>query len=176
MQYILIAGSMVIAFTDVKWHWIPDVLLLPMFFIVLAEKFITGGDPLLIESLVAAFIVFMLAFTLYSLGGMGGGDVKLIPVIGAWYGLQETYLIMLIACLIAVPWGAVKIYKNKESVKERFTGLFRGLYLYACGNRTELPWEKLPEDINAPLPATAIPFGTCLIAGIFIRELIKYYA
>ncbi|GBF31950.1 hypothetical protein DCCM_0138 [Desulfocucumis palustris] len=28
---------MVIAFTDIKWHWIPNLLLLPMFFAMLAQ-------------------------------------------------------------------------------------------------------------------------------------------
>src|ERR1700678_2253171 len=61
--------------------------------------FYNGGGALLLTSILGAAVGFMTLLPLYSIGGMGAGDVKLMAGIGAWLGPWLT--------LWAVAWSAV---------------------------------------------------------------------
>jgi prepilin peptidase CpaA len=45
-----------------------------------------GGSPLLVASLAGAGVGLLCLLPLYSIGGMGAGDVKLMAGVGAWIG------------------------------------------------------------------------------------------
>ncbi len=48
--------------------------------------FIRGGSPFLLSSLAGATVGLLTLLPLYSIGGMGAGDVKLMAGLGAWVG------------------------------------------------------------------------------------------
>lgn len=48
--------------------------------------FARGGTPLLLYSLAGAVVGLLSLLPLYSIGGMGAGDVKLMAGLGAWIG------------------------------------------------------------------------------------------
>ena len=48
--------------------------------------FFKGGSPLLLLSIGGAVVGFLTLLPLYSIGGMGAGDVKLMAGLGAWLG------------------------------------------------------------------------------------------
>jgi prepilin peptidase CpaA len=52
----------------------------------LVFAFMRGGSPLLLSSLAGAFVGLLTLLPLYSIGGMGAGDVKLMAGLGAWLG------------------------------------------------------------------------------------------
>ena len=53
--------------------------------------FCTGGSALLLTSILGAAVGFMTLLPLYSIGGMGAGDVKLMAGVGAWIGPSLTF-------------------------------------------------------------------------------------
>jgi prepilin peptidase CpaA len=52
----------------------------------LIYAFARGGSPLLLYSLTGALVGLISLLPLYSIGGMGAGDVKLMAGLGAWIG------------------------------------------------------------------------------------------
>jgi prepilin peptidase CpaA len=52
----------------------------------LAFAFLRGGSPFFLSSLAGAGMGLLLLLPLYSIGGMGAGDVKLLAGLGAWVG------------------------------------------------------------------------------------------
>ena len=52
----------------------------------LVFAFFRGGTPLLLSSLAGAGVGLLTLLPLYSIGGMGAGDVKLMAGLGAWIG------------------------------------------------------------------------------------------
>jgi prepilin peptidase CpaA len=52
----------------------------------LIVAFARGGSPLLLYSLAGAVVGLFSLLPLYSIGGMGAGDVKLMAGLGAWIG------------------------------------------------------------------------------------------
>ena len=116
-QYILFflftATLVTISFIDLDHQIIPDVLSLPGVFAGLAIAFIPGSISW-IDSLIgiiggggALFIVALIYERLTGKQGMGGGDVKLLAMIGAWMGWRSLPFVLLISSLTGAIIGSV---------------------------------------------------------------------
>jgi leader peptidase (prepilin peptidase)/N-methyltransferase len=116
-QYILFflftATLVTISFIDLDHQIIPDVLSLPGVFVGLAIAFIPGSISW-IDSLIgiiggggALFIVALIYERLTGKQGMGGGDVKLLAMIGAWMGWRSLPFVLLISSLTGAIIGSV---------------------------------------------------------------------
>ncbi|NLV16654.1 MAG: prepilin peptidase, partial [Syntrophomonadaceae bacterium] len=101
---VLAALLIVVAFTDIDEGIIPDVITYPGMLIGLAFSFFTIG----IKSALIAMLGFGLIFFLIAIlsrGGMGGGDVKLVAVIGAFVGPINSVLVFIISSLAGGLWA-----------------------------------------------------------------------
>lgn len=157
--------SAVVAWTDFRSHRVPNVITLPMLCAGLAYGAYTGQ---LSDALAGAFVLFVLGFVCFLVGGMGGGDVKLMAALGAWFGLYTGMAAVLAACAIGIAWGLGKKARAGR-LAAWADNFFRGLYLRLVLNvkgTIEVP--RLPDDIDAPLPKEAIPFGTCLAVAAWL--------
>jgi leader peptidase (prepilin peptidase)/N-methyltransferase len=108
------------AFIDWDHGIIPDRLTYPGIIIGLILSFGTLGFlPALYGTL--AFGGLMLAIAVISKGGMGGGDVKLAAVIGAFTGVTGSAVTLLMASLLGAIFGlgvmAVKKTGRKTPIK-----------------------------------------------------------
>lgn len=96
----------------------------------------------------AAAVVLLLIAGAYWLArrrmGMGMGDVKLLAMLAAWLGLQETGLVLFLAVIVGALYGVGTI-------------LFRRRAGSRTANENQLPAGQMP-----------VPFGTMLcLAGIY---------
>ena len=108
------------AFIDIDHGIIPDRLTYPGIIIGLILSFGTLGFlPALYGTL--AFGGLMFAIAVISKGGMGGGDVKLAAVIGAFTGVTGSAVTLLMASLLGAIFGlgvmAVKKTGRKTPIK-----------------------------------------------------------
>ncbi|MHB8158210.1 MAG: A24 family peptidase [Desulfocucumaceae bacterium] len=85
-DYLLLALLVICIITDLKNRRVYNIVLLPFLCVALGVSFITGGWPLLLDSLEGFLIGLALLFIPFSKGGIGAGDVKLLAVIGAIKG------------------------------------------------------------------------------------------
>jgi len=105
MLFILVSAMLVITFIDLEFQIIPDVITLPGIVLALAAAQFVLLDPFsahstlgLVDSLIGCLsggAVFYL-IALLSRGGMGGGDVKMMAMIGAFMGWKGVFLTTLI--------------------------------------------------------------------------------
>ena len=101
---------------DVAWRRIPNWLTLTGLVVALGLRAMDGGGPAVLQGLAGAGMGLALSFPLFALGGMGGGDVKLITAVGAFLGpLQLTYALLataliggLMALVVAARRGALR--------------------------------------------------------------------
>ena len=77
--------------TDLKRHRIPNLLLWPALTLALMLHMTSGGVDGLITAIGGLELGIAMLLPLYSVGGMGAGDVKLLGIVGSFLG----------------PWGAV---------------------------------------------------------------------
>ena len=105
-----------VAFIDIDHGIIPDRLTYPGIIIGLALSFWTLGFlPALYGTLAFGGLMFTVAFI--SNGGMGGGDVKLAAVIGAFTGITGSAVTLLLACFSGAIFGVIIMAVNKTGRK-----------------------------------------------------------
>jgi len=119
----------------------------------------------LVYSLTGALIGFIAGYIGYRVKGVAAGDLKLLVAMGVWLGVFDLYWVLFTGSVIGVIWGTVKLLMHKDfmaTIKE--TANIR--YGVACLRR-------IPEDLDAPLPKDAIPFGTCLALASWMVLILK---
>ncbi|MEA1962047.1 MAG: prepilin peptidase [Bacillota bacterium] len=94
----------VTAFTDIDEGIIPDVITYPGVVAGLVFSFFTIGIKSSIIGMLAFAGVFFLIAVL-SRGGMGGGDVKLVAVIGAFMGIKGALLVFVLSSVMGGLWA-----------------------------------------------------------------------
>ncbi|SMB95766.1 leader peptidase (prepilin peptidase) / N-methyltransferase [Thermanaeromonas toyohensis ToBE] len=149
-------------FCDWCWNLVPNAITLPLMLAGMVHQTIYGGLEGLREAFPGGFAFFIFGCFLYRLGGIGGGDDKLMIAIGCWLGAGKAAVIVLAAAIIGIVWGLYK-YARMGILRERLQAFLGALYLrLVYGTKPGWSWPRLPEDVNAPVPREAVPFGTCL--------------
>jgi leader peptidase (prepilin peptidase)/N-methyltransferase len=108
LLFIFVSALIVITFIDLEFQIIPDVITLPGIVLGLAASPFMLADPFavkatlgLLNSVIGAVAgggVFYLIVIL-SRGGMGGGDVKMMAMVGAFTGWKGVFLTTLVGSL-----------------------------------------------------------------------------
>lgn len=143
------------AYTDWKEYRLPNYLTLPVLILGLGYSLYSGNWS---DSLLGAGLGLLIGIVSFLLGQMGMGDAKLMAAFGAWLGPYGFLFVFFIACWLGAIWGVYK-YVRAGKLKECF-----------------LKWNRLPDDPDAPLPAGAVAFGCCLVAGLWIFIFINLWA
>jgi len=98
---VLLSALVVISFIDLEHKLVPDVITLPGIVVGLLFGFLVSVNhvlDLLLGVLLGGGLFYLIA--LVSRGGMGGGDIKLISMIGAFVGWQLTLVTIFAAILL----------------------------------------------------------------------------
>ncbi|MGE5417772.1 MAG: prepilin peptidase [Acidobacteriota bacterium] len=165
MVEVLVAGVTVSGVSDFMKHHVPNYITVPLALIGLAYNTYLGSWKI---GLMGAVGLFIFGLLIFSLNGMGGGDVKLMTAIGSWIGLKPGLVVLTLAVAVGLIWSVVKLTKM-GLLKEKVGWFFRGIYLAIIHTSiNSIPgWDRLSEDITEPIPETAIPFGACLALGLW---------
>jgi prepilin peptidase CpaA len=95
----LIAVVLVGVWTDVRTRRIPNGLTVAALLAALAVRAVLGLAALL-DGVLGTGLAFALLLPLFALGGVGGGDAKLLVAVGAFLG-PKGFLIALLATAVA---------------------------------------------------------------------------
>lgn len=121
--FIFTAVLITISFIDLDHQIIPDILSLPgipVFF--LAAVFIVGvpWHEALIGLLTGGGILLCIAVVYQFIAkreGMGGGDIKLLAMIGAFFGWKSLIFILLGSSLVGAVVGIIAMIVQKKDMK-----------------------------------------------------------
>lgn len=129
LQYVLtlvfVLTLVVISFIDLEHQIIPDVLSFPGIVLGWLVSLLPGGVSWLdsLIGLVAGGGSLLLVAEGYhrltGKEGMGGGDVKLLAMIGAWMGWRSLPLIVLFSSLFGALIGSVFLFVAGKGVRAR---------------------------------------------------------
>lgn len=128
-QYFLYLGFfgslLVITFIDLYHQIIPDEISLPGIVVGLLASLLPG-EPSWIDSifgiLAGGLGLLVVAWTFQLLTGkegMGGGDIKLLAMIGAWMGWKSLPLVVLISSVSGTLIGGGALILSKKDVGSR---------------------------------------------------------
>ena len=121
VAWTLISLLMIIFVSDLRYMLIPDKILLIFAGIFLVERAFIPLTPWW-DSLFGAATGFLLllAITLISKGGMGGGDIKLFAVIGFVLGVKLVLLSFFLSALYGAIFGIaallLKLVKRRQPI------------------------------------------------------------
>ena len=114
--WILVIILVSTAFIDLDEGIIPDVITIPAVVIGLAISLTTiGFFPALWGALAFGGVLFVVA--VLSRGGMGGGDVKLAAVIGAFTGIPGAIITLLLSSFLGAVFGITLMALGKAGRK-----------------------------------------------------------
>lgn len=104
------------AFIDLDEGIIPDVITIPGVVLGLVVSFVTiGFFPALWGALAFGGVLFLVA--VISKGGMGGGDIKLAAVIGAFTGIPGAIITLLLSSFLGAVFGITLMALGKAGRK-----------------------------------------------------------
>jgi leader peptidase (prepilin peptidase)/N-methyltransferase len=127
VAYALLGSILVVvALIDLDHQIIPNVITFPAMAVGLAlSPWALPIPPVMGSPLLASLIgllaggIFFYLVALVSKGGMGGGDIKLIAVIGAFLGWQGTFFTILLAALTGSLVGIALMALGKKGRKDK---------------------------------------------------------
>jgi Flp pilus assembly protein protease CpaA len=93
------------AVTDLHSRRIPNWLTFSLVLGGFAQAIAFGALSTPLASVLGLCVGFIIPFVLFALGALGGGDVKLLAGVGAWFGPQAALNVFVIAALV----GAVMV-------------------------------------------------------------------
>ena len=123
IYYLFIAALLIVTFIDIDHRIIPNVITLPGIPICFAASFalptITYREALL-GILIGGGSLFLVAW-IYSLitkkEGMGGGDIKLLAMMGAIVGWQGVLFTIFLASLVGTLAGLAAMLQSRKGMK-----------------------------------------------------------
>jgi len=121
--FIFTAVLIVIAFIDLDHQIIPDILTLPgipLFFLLAVFVVKVPRLEALVGLLVGGGVLFAIAFVyelLTKREGMGGGDIKLLAMIGGFLGWKSLIFILLFSSFSGAIVGIVAMIIKKQDMK-----------------------------------------------------------
>lgn len=147
------------AVPDVRGGKIPNLLTYTGMVAALVARLLAAGWPGLKAGLLGLILGGGLFFLLFLLGGMGGGDVKLVAAVGAWAGAGQT-LIILLAAALAGGVLAIGMMIFRKTVRRTLRNTVELL-------RHHLQTGLRPHpELNVREPATLrVPYGVAIAAG-----------
>lgn len=123
--FVFCAALLVIIFIDIHHQIIPDVISLPGiglgFLFSLASPTVTWQSSL-IGLLAGGGVLYAVAFLYYLLrkvDGMGGGDIKLLAMIGAWLGWQSLPFVIFASSAGGTAVGLIAMLHQKKGGRTR---------------------------------------------------------
>ena len=104
------------AWIDGKQLKVPNWLTFPMVLSGLAVNAWIGSWSGLGAALVGMFVGLLCLLPLYSVGGMGAGDVKLMAGVGAWLGASITFAAFCVSAVVGALMAVWMVWRRKNFV------------------------------------------------------------
>jgi prepilin peptidase CpaA len=162
---IVLAAAMVAAVMDVWKFKVYNALTFPLLLTGLVYHLIAGGMQGFMGSLTGVLAGFAVLFVVYTMGGVGAGDVKLMAAVGAWLGTPLT-LYVFAASALASGFYAVVLMLLAGSVRETWINLQVVLFrIMALGHHLGSDVRVEDEMKRADRRRRLVPFGAMVAVG-----------
>jgi prepilin peptidase CpaA len=130
MEILLIVGLGIASVLDWRFRKIPNAVTIPLALTGFIYRIFEGGALGFTESALGLLVGMTLLYLPFILGGMGGGDVKLLGAIGAFVGPYQVAQVFLASAVIGGIFSFIEIIRKGAwrcawgNMKERFLYAF----------------------------------------------------
>lgn len=146
--------------TDLKSHRIPNLLLWPALSLAFMLHMTSGGIDGLIVATGGLALGFAMLLPLYSIGGMGAGDIKLLSIVGSflgpWGALVAGVATMIAGAVFGIAFIVWRCIRPKIELRE----------VQAIGPLSRQTGSVISlRSANGRKPVTYIPYAPAIAAG-----------
>jgi prepilin peptidase CpaA len=152
---------------DVRTRRIPNVLTLSAAVAGLLYHLATSGVGGLQTAAAGWVLGLLLLLPYFALGGMGGGDVKLVAALGAWLGPWETFWLAMYAGIAGGVLGLI-VALTHGYVRRAFANVSAMFRFWAVAGLKPVPNMTL-ETSKSPRLAFAIPILAGTMVTLWLR-------
>jgi len=164
---VVLFTTLAIAIIDVLRLRIYNLMVYPFLLSGLVFHGVIGGTGALADSLLGLLFGFGILVPFCALGGLGGGDVKLMAAIGAWLGLPVTFAVFLAGSLVAGLYAVVLVIVHGR-VRETWLNLqIVWLRLQIIGRYLAAEDKVETAVIDPNAHRRVVPFAAMVALGLF---------
>lgn len=148
---------------DVRERRLPNALTVGAFLAALLLRAPRGVDPL-VDGLLGAALAFGLALPFFLVGGLGGGDVKLLTAMGGFLGPRALWFALLVMALVGGVMAVVVITRHRAfrqtlvNLKVIFATMSKGMFSGWKGEGSSAITLDTPGVLT-------VPYGVAIAAG-----------
>jgi prepilin peptidase CpaA len=165
---VVLVAALAAAVTDVLRFKVHNILTLPLLATGLIYHAAVGGSAGFAASLAGALLGFGVLIGFYLLGGMGGGDVKLLSAIGAWLGIQLTFWVFIVSSLAAGVYALALVLKH-HMARETWTNLQIIWYRVAAIGRHLAAEDRVEAEVlRGDRRGRVVPFAAMVAVGVVV--------
>jgi prepilin peptidase CpaA len=164
---IVVSISLIACVFDVRTRRIPNLLTLSAAVAGLIYHLATSGLGGLQTAAAGWILGLLLLLPYFALGGMGGGDVKLVAALGAWLGPWETFWLAMYAGICGGVLGLI-VALTHGYARRALANVKQMLGYWATVGLQPVPGMTL-ETSSSPRLAFAIP----ILAGTMVTLWLK---
>jgi prepilin peptidase CpaA len=151
--------------TDIASRRVPNALTMPAVGLGVAAHAVAGGWPEAWGALLGGVVGLAVFLPIFALGGMGGGDVKLMAALGSWIGAGP---VVWTAIYAALAGGVLALGVSvAHGYLGQALGNIRGLFVFwAVQGLRPMPALTLAHGIGPRLPY-ALPIFVGLLVTLW---------
>jgi prepilin peptidase CpaA len=165
---VVFGALMILAIiSDLRTQRIPKALTIPGLFLGLAVG-VLGGWAGFSAAVLGVVVAFVLGTLLFSLGAIGGGDVKLLMVVGAFMGPSDLFYSLLAAGAIGGILALFTILRNGVVLPALIRARELGAYFLTLGRKGD---RRTLQDSSA----IKVPYGVAIALGALIVRFYTLY-
>ncbi len=164
MGVALCAACFAAAWFDVRERRVPNALTLGAFAIAILLRAPLGLDALA-DGLLGTLLGFGLALPFFLVGGLGGGDVKLLAAVGAFLGPRDLWFALLVMALVGGVMAVFVILKHRAIAQTAVN--LRAIFA-SFGAATFSGWKGRESRAAVTLETPGVltvPYGVAIAAG-----------
>jgi prepilin peptidase CpaA len=151
-------------FTDLRTRRIPNLLSVGGFILALSLRFGLEGISFF-DGLLASGAALAFALPFFLMGGLGGGDVKLMAMVGAFLGLDRLPMAALLMGGVGAGMAIVAILRRGQ-VRGVATNLFNFFATFGRGSFTGWKGTEGEAVLHLETPgAITLPYAVAIAAG-----------
>ena len=126
-NYIFLMVLYLLALTDIDTMEIPDSCHVIMIAVWAATAYWIYPVPEIISHIAAAFVfgggvlvISLIMDHVLKRDSLGGGDIKLLFVVGLYFGFVGTLLVLILSCILGLIFNTIIMKKNDDSENNAF--------------------------------------------------------
>jgi prepilin peptidase CpaA len=163
---VLLAVAVTCAVTDLWKGKIYNAVTYPAMAIGVVLAVVQHGAPGIFYALGGFAVGFFPAFVVFALGGMGGGDVKLLGAIGAWSGWLGAVWVLVLGSALGGVLAVVALLRLGARDRAEVAG---NMMRFAASGGLVVPE---PSSLSRSARARGVPFGVALaVAGALVTGM-----